>query len=55
MYVHVCMCMYVQNQLKDRSVIQLYSKVTGVYLGLKANGIVPITNPDSDASEYYVH
>lgn len=43
----------IQNQLKDRSVIQLYVKATGVYLGLKTvGGVVGITNPDSDLSEY---
>ena len=44
----------IQNQLKDRSVIQLYVKATGVYLGLKTiGGVVGITNPDSDLSKYY--
>ena len=36
MYVCVCVCVCVcqQNQLKDKSVIQLYSEAAGVYLGL---------------------
>lgn len=46
------MYVIIQNQLKDRSVIQLYVKATGVYLGLKTvGGVVGITNPDSDLSE----
>ena len=50
--VCVCVCVCEQNQLKDRSVIQLYSKATGVYLGLRVSGqVVAMTNPDNDASE----
>ena len=31
--------------------IQLYSKATGMYLGLKGNGgVLAMTNPDNDAS-----
>ncbi|CAI8019803.1 hypothetical protein GBAR_LOCUS11864 [Geodia barretti] len=37
------------NQLKDRSVVQLYSKATGIYLGLRVNGdVVGMTNADND-------
>jgi hypothetical protein len=37
------------NQLKDRSVIQLYCKTTGAYLGLRVSGdVVGMTNPDND-------
>ncbi|CAI8015195.1 hypothetical protein GBAR_LOCUS9445 [Geodia barretti] len=37
------------NQLKDRSVVQLYSKATGIYLGLRVNGdVVGTTNADND-------
>ena len=48
----MCVCACEQNQLKDRSEIQLYSKAAGVYLGLRVSGqVVAMTNPDNDASE----
>ena len=35
--------------VKDRSVIQLYSKATGIYLGLRVSGdVIGMTNPDND-------
>ena len=49
----VCVCVCQQNELKDRNVIQLYSKATGVYLGLRVSGhVVAMTNPDNQASEF---
>ena len=55
--VCVCLCVCDQNQLKDKSVIQLYSKSSGVYLGLQSGGnVVGMKNPDNDSSEFiHVH
>ena len=51
----MCVCACEQNQLRDRSVIQLYSKAAGVYLGLRVSGqVVAMTNPDNDASKSLV-